>query len=94
MILHLYTQNKCGWCRKLEDALVEWGHEYEVFNISNDIYAKQFMRDKGHKTVPQLYYAGKDVMQGPSENLTSGKLQDNIDRVEWPSVDSGIEGNL
>jgi glutaredoxin len=94
MILHLYTQNKCGWCRKLEESLVEWGHEYEVFNISNDIYAKQFMRDKGHKTVPQLYYAGQDVMQGPSEKLTSGSLQDNIDRVEWPNVDSGIEGNL
>ena len=52
------------------------------------------MKKEGHKTVPQLYYAGKDVMQGPSENLTSGGLQDNIDRVEWPNVDSGAEGKL
>lgn len=94
MKLHLYTQNNCGWCGRLEASLGEWGHEYEVFNISNDPIAKEFMKDKGHKTVPQLYYSGKDVMKGPSENLTSGNLQDNIDRVEWPGVDSGVDGSL
>lgn len=94
MMLHLYTQNKCGWCTKLEKTLSEWGYEYKVFNISYDPIAKEFLKEKGHKTVPQLYYSGKDVMQGPSENLTSGGLQDNIDRVEWPNIDSGIEGKL
>lgn len=94
MILHLYTQNNCSWCTKLEKTLAEWGHEYKVFNISLDPIAKEFMKKQGHKTVPQLYYSGKDVMQGPSEKLTSGDLQDNIDRVEWPNVDSGIEGKL
>jgi len=82
--LQLYTQNECGWCIQLEQKLTDWGFEYELLNITLDEDAKQFMKDKGHKTVPQLYYKGKDVMQGKSENLTSGGLQDNIDRVEYP----------
>ena len=84
MILKLYSQNNCIWCRKLEETLTDWGFEYELFNISLDEESKQFMKEEGHKTVPQLYYKGKDVMQGKSENLTSGGLQDNIDRVEYP----------
>tara|TARA_Y100000389_G_scaffold204875_1_gene260355 strand:+ start:4461 stop:4745 length:285 start_codon:yes stop_codon:yes gene_type:complete len=94
MKLHLYTQNGCGWCNKLMENLKQWRHEYVVFNISEDPIAKQFMKDNGHKTVPQLYYKGKDILKGPSENLTSGGLQDRIDSIEWPSVDSGIEGQL
>tara|TARA_B110000977_G_scaffold67767_1_gene91999 strand:- start:1878 stop:2162 length:285 start_codon:yes stop_codon:yes gene_type:complete len=94
MKLHLYTQNGCTWCDKLMENLKQWGHEYVVFNISKDSIAKQFMQDKRHKTVPQLYYQGFDVLQGPSENLTSGGLQDRLDSIEWPSVDSGAEGQL
>ena len=82
--LQLYTQNECGWCIQLEQKLTDWGFEYELLNITLDEDAKQFMKEEGHKTVPQLYYKGKDVMQGKSENLTSGGLQDNIDRVEYP----------
>ncbi len=94
MILHLYTQDKCGWCTKLEKTLVDWGFKYEIFNISHDISAKEFMKNQGHNTVPQLYYSGKDVMNGPSENLTKDALQDNMERVEWPGIDSGVEGKL
>tara|TARA_Y100000389_G_C17378480_1_gene472992 strand:- start:548 stop:832 length:285 start_codon:yes stop_codon:yes gene_type:complete len=94
MKLFLYTQNGCYWCTRLKETLEDWGYECIVFNISSDPIAKEFIRDKGHKTVPQLYYSGKDVMKGPSENLTKDSLQDNIDRVEWPNIDSGVEGKL
>ena len=55
MILHLYTQDKCGWCSKLEKTLVDWGFEYELFNISHDPTAKEFMKKEGHKTVPKWF---------------------------------------
>ena len=92
--LKLYTQNKCGWCVRLEQNLTDWGLEYEIHNITLDKDAKQFMKDKGHKTVPQLYYGGEDVMRGASENLTKDTLQNNMERVEWPNIDSGVEGRI
>ena len=80
--LKLYTQNKCGWCVRLEKNLTDWGLEYEICNITLDEDAKQFMKDRGHKTVPQLYYGGEDVMRGASEKLTKDTLQNNKDTLK------------
>ena len=53
--IRLYTQNDCPYCVTMKKKLDEWGYEYQEINVSNNLLAKGFLKDKGHRTVPQLY---------------------------------------
>ena len=53
--IKLYTQNDCPYCVTMKKKLDEWGYEYLEINVSNDLSAKSFLKDEGHRTVPQLY---------------------------------------
>ena len=54
-MLRLYTQNNCVYCEMMKQKLDMWGHDYKIINISNDLEAKKFLRNRNHKTVPVLY---------------------------------------
>ena len=39
----------------MKKKLDEWGYEYQEINVSNNLLAKGFLKEQGHRTVPQLY---------------------------------------
>ena len=43
-----------------------------------DADAKQFVRNKGHKTVPQLYHNDSDMLKGDSVYLTEDILNERM----------------
>lgn len=90
-MLRLYTKDKCFYCRQLKKKLDEWGVQYTTSPIDKDRSAASFMEQRGHKTVPQLYYNNTDVQRGASTELTKSVLNDRIERCIWPNLDSGIE---
>jgi len=77
-MLVLYTQDRCGYCVLLKTKLTEWGHSYTEKNIMYDADAKQFVRNKGHKTVPQLYHNDSDMLKGDSVYLTEDILNERM----------------
>ena len=85
-MLVLYTQDRCGYCVLLKTKLTEWGHSYTEKNIMYDAEAKEFVRNKGHKTVPQLYHMDKlasprndsDMLKGDSVYLTEDILNERM----------------
>jgi glutaredoxin len=83
----LYTQDRCGYCTLLKNKLTEWGYSYTEKNIMYDAEAKKFIKEEGHKTVPQLYYNSSDMLKGDSVYLTREILVERIaNRLteEWP----------
>jgi len=83
----LYTQDRCGYCVLLKNKLTEWGYSYTEKNIMYDAEAKKFIKEEGHKTVPQLYYNNSDMLKGDSVYLTREILVERIaNRLteEWP----------
>jgi len=90
-VLKLYTKDKCFYCRQLKKKLDEWEHQYVTIPIDKDKSAAAFMKQRGHKTVPQLYYDNTDVLEGESTALTKEQLANRIERVIWPNIDGGIE---
>ena len=77
-MLVLYTQDRCGYCVLLKTKLTEWAHSYTEKNIMYDADAKQFVRNKGHKTVPQLYHNDSDMLKGDSVYLTEDILNERM----------------
>jgi len=55
-LIKFYTQNNCPYCVIMKEKLDSWGLKYETVNISEDLSGRTFLREKGHRTVPQLYY--------------------------------------
>jgi len=70
----LYTQNDCPYCVLIREKLDEWGIEYDVINISYDKDAKLFLKEKGHRTVPQLYYEDIHLNKVDTEAFTLNLL--------------------
>ena len=55
-LVRLYTQNDCPYCVIMKKKLDGWGMNYELINVSENLEAKKFLKERGHRTVPQLYY--------------------------------------
>jgi len=68
--LTLYTQEDCGYCKLLKKKLVEWNFDFREVNISHDLFAKDFLKEKGHRTVPQLYWNNTHLNKLPTTELT------------------------
>ena len=79
IMLMLYTQDRCGYCDILKGKLDAWGQQYAETNIMYDQKALIFMKKAGHRTVPQLYYDGRDMLKGESTVLTQDLLIERMD---------------
>jgi glutaredoxin len=65
--------------------------DYTIVNIREDAEALEFVRQRGHRTVPLLYYNEKQINVLNTNKYNTQSLQEAIDKAMWPSVDSGIE---
>ena len=90
-MLKLYTKDRCFYCKNLKKRLDEWGFEYVEINVEHDPQALEYFQQKGYKTVPQLYYNSTNIQQGESTALTKSIIEERMERVQWPNIDSGIE---
>ena len=77
--LTLYTQEDCGYCKLLKKKLVEWDFDFREVNISHDLFAKDFLKEQGHRTVPQLYHGRTHLNKFPTEELTKEHIEAEMD---------------
>tara|TARA_Y100001937_G_scaffold126068_1_gene194449 strand:+ start:9194 stop:9493 length:300 start_codon:yes stop_codon:yes gene_type:complete len=68
--LTLYTQDDCYYCFEMKRKLSKWGFNYREINVSHDLFAKDFLRENGHRTVPQLYWNNTHLNKLPTTELT------------------------
>ena len=77
--LTLYTQDNCEYCHIMKKKLAEWDYRYREINVSYDLFAKDFMKEKGHRTVPQLYWNTTHLNKVPTSELTKEHVESEID---------------
>jgi len=101
MSIALYTQPNCPYCDIMKGLLDQTGFSYYTINIQENIDAKMFLKDNGHRTVPQLYVNDIHINKRPTEEYTANELYVIIaeamggkDESDWPWVDSGIEQGI
>jgi len=86
--LTLYTQDDCNYCHLLKKKLAEWDFRYREINISYDLFAKDFMREQGHRTVPQLYWNNTHLNKLPTTELTKEHI---INELDYENYMGGVE---
>ena len=74
-MLTVYSKNNCPNCVKLKNQLNAWNVEYTEQNIEENMDARNFLVDQGHRMAPVLY---NDMKHIPTHDLTKEKLQQII----------------
>jgi glutaredoxin len=62
--LTIYTKHDCGFCVMLKTLLERKQIDYEEININQDENAREFLKQAGHRTVPQIYCEGELFVEG------------------------------
>ena len=96
-MLKLYTQPYCMYCDRMKEMLDECKFKYISIDIQSDKSALHFMKERGHTTVPQLYYEGVHINKENTYYYTKEQLSALIleaQDAQWPWQDSGIEQGI
>lgn len=99
MSVVLYTLPNCPYCDIMKGLLEQTEFSYSVVNVKEDPSAREFLKQQGHRTAPQLYVNGIHINTKNTEEYTAEDLTLLIssvdviteDVVDWPGIDSGIE---
>ena len=86
--LILYTQTDCVYCEIMKSKLSDWGYTWDEVNINRHPENKQFLKDQGHKTVPQLYCGRNHLNKVNTQDFTKEMLEEQLD---WDSYGGGVE---
>ncbi len=65
--MKIYGQEQCFFCTKAKEHLDDRGIEYTYIDISKNAEAMQMFREKGLRTVPQIW--NEDIHIGGFEEL-------------------------
>jgi len=98
MSIVLYTQPQCPFCDIMKSMLDKTGYTYLTVNIKENANALEFVKNQGHRTVPQLYVDDIHINKKTNtRDYTSDELFKLISEAmnkDWPWVDSGIEQGM
>jgi glutaredoxin len=67
----LYSKPACPYCDRAADYLNRNGFEYKKIDITEDADALEFIKSKGHRTVPQIYMEGTLLVEGGYDGLNT-----------------------
>ena len=78
-MITLYTKDSCPYCDGAKTLLKSWGEEYTEVHLDNP-GARDFMIAEGHKTVPQIYYNDKLLVEGGYTGISKLSLNELQER--------------
>lgn len=66
----VYSKPNCPYCKKAKGYLAKAGFDFKEINVQEDAVALDFIKNQqGHKTVPQIYYNDKLLVDGGYDGL-------------------------
>ena len=83
-MITVYTKPDCSHCVAAKQYLVEHGIGYAEVDVLTNANALSFLREQGHRTVPQLYI-GERLIEGGSTALQRMSIHDLYNLVDSSS---------
>jgi glutaredoxin len=86
-MITVYSKTTCPYCDAAKKFLEQHQLRFEVINIDHDTEARDFIVNQGLRTVPQIFYRGKILVEGgwaglnkktAGELLTEMQLRDSL----------------
>jgi len=74
--LIVYTKDFCPFCVQAKKQLTDMGFEFEEKNIELDSETRNWLIEQGHRSMPQIYYNGKLLVEGGAQGLAKMSKDD------------------
>lgn len=68
-MIKLYSKDHCPHCVQAKAYLDRHSIPYETIDVLADPKALAFIKDRGHRTVPQIYVGDKILVEGGNSAL-------------------------
>lgn len=63
-MITVYTKPNCPYCDRAKNYLTSLDIPYETVDITVNNTAKNFLKEQGHRTVPQIYNGSQLLVEG------------------------------
>jgi len=70
-MITIYSKDFCPYCDGAKAYLDKIGEEYIEVNVTNDQDLKLWLKEQGHKTVPQIYFQDQLFVEGGYTGLSN-----------------------
>ena len=80
-MLTVYTRNYCPFCDSAKQYLKDGNIDFVEINAYDDKDAATFLRERGHRTVPQIYLDDKLFVGGGCDGLMALSYTDIRDKL-------------
>lgn len=70
MKLTVYSKSVCPFCDHAKKYLIEHNIDFEEIDVEQNLEALDFIRQQGHRTVPQIYHQGQLFVEGGWQGLS------------------------
>ena len=81
-MLTVYSKTVCPYCVNAKNFLKARGIDFQEVNIEEDEAARDFLRNAGHRTVPQIYRDGEVFVEGGWMGLSKLSTEELNSRLE------------
>ena len=78
-MITLYTKDSCPYCDGAKQLLKSWGEDYAEVDIMQE-GVRDFLIAEGHKTMPQIYYNNKLLVEGGYTGLSKLSINELQER--------------
>jgi len=75
-MLTVYSKTVCPYCVNAKNFLRVRGIDFLEVNIEEDEVAREFLREAGHRTVPQIYKDGEVFVEGGWTGLSKLSVEE------------------
>lgn len=82
MMLTVYSKTVCPYCVQAKNFLKSKNITFREVNIEQDDQAREFIQSQGHRTVPQIYLAGKIFVEGGWSGLSKMTTEEILNKIE------------
>jgi len=82
MMLTIYSKTVCPYCVQAKNYLKNKNINFREVNIEQDDTAREFIQSQGHRTVPQIYLAGKIFVEGGWTGLSKMSTEDILNEID------------
>ena len=84
-MLTIYSKNNCPFCVQAKHYLQSKNIHFREINIEQDSDAREFIQGRGHRSVPQIYWADKIFVEGGWAGLSKMSTEDIENEIELRS---------
>ena len=78
----LYSKPTCPYCDRAEDYLNRNNFNFTKIDVTEDATALSFIKEKGHKTVPQIYFDDRILVEGGYDGLSRLSTEELNRRIQ------------